>query len=62
MLPDHPTPIRVRTHTSENVPYLLFDSTKPEAYDWNYNEREAESSGNLEMIGHKLIDRFLQID
>ena len=62
VLPDHPTPIRVRTHTSENVPYLLFDSTKPEANDWNYNEREAGCSGNLEMIGHKLIDRFLQID
>ena len=62
VLPDHPTPIRVRTHTSENVPYLLFDSTKSEAYDWNYNEREAGCSGNLEMIGHKLIDRFLQID
>jgi len=26
ILPDHPTPIRVRTHTSESVPYLLYDS------------------------------------
>jgi len=62
VLPDHPTPIRVRTHTSENVPYLLYDSTKPDAHMWNYNEREAGLSGNIESIGHKLIDRFLQID
>ena len=62
VLPDHPTPIRVRTHTSENVPYLLYDSAKPEAQSWNYNEREAKLSGNIENIGHKLIDRFLQID
>lgn len=27
VLPDHPTPIRVRTHTSDSVPYLLYDST-----------------------------------
>ena len=62
VLPDHPTPIRVRTHTSENVPYLLYDSAKPEAHSWNYNEREASQAGNIEMTGHKLIDRFLQID
>ncbi len=61
VLPDHPTPVRVRTHTSDNVPYLLYDSTAEEMHDWNYNEREAMKSGNLEMTGHKLIDRFLQI-
>jgi len=27
MLPDHATPLALRTHTSEPVPYLLFDST-----------------------------------
>ena len=28
ILPDHPTPISIRTHTSEPVPYVLYDSTK----------------------------------
>lgn len=28
ILPDHPTPIEVRTHTKDAVPYLLYDSTK----------------------------------
>ncbi len=28
VLPDHPTPIALRTHTGDDVPYLLFDSTR----------------------------------
>jgi len=60
VLPDHPTPIRVRTHTADNVPYLLYDSTYKQDHAWNYNEREALQSGRLEQKGHKLIDRLLR--
>ena len=45
VLPDHPTPIRLRTHVAEPVPYLLYDSTKPQDRSWHYNEREAAESG-----------------
>jgi 2,3-bisphosphoglycerate-independent phosphoglycerate mutase len=62
VMPDHPTPIRVRTHTSENVPYLIYDNTVKKDHCWKYNEKEAAISGNVELCGHKLIDRFLQID
>ncbi len=58
VLPDHPTPIRVRTHTSDNVPYMLYDSTAPLAKSWNYNEAEGRESGNYEPQGHKLIDKL----
>ena len=61
VLPDHPTPIRVRTHTSDNVPYMLYDSTQPEEHTWNYNEEAGRNSGNFVAEGHKLIDKFLQI-
>lgn len=61
VLPDHPTPIRVRTHTSDSVPYMLYDSTAKQENTWNYNEAEARESGNYEPVGHKLIDKFLQI-
>ena len=61
VLPDHPTPICVRTHTSDNVPYMLYDSTKPEEHAWNYNEKEGRESGILVAEGHKLIDKFLEI-
>lgn len=62
VLPDHPTPIRVRTHTSDNVPYMLYDSTRQENHSWCYNEAQGRSSGNLVPVGHELIDHFLEIN
>ena len=45
ILPDHPTPVKVRTHVAEPVPYLLYDSTAPRSHNWHYNEKEALESG-----------------
>lgn len=59
ILPDHPTPICVRTHTSDPVPYLLYDSTKEETHDWHYNEREAAAAGNDRGEGYKMMEYFL---
>ena len=60
ILPDHPTPIRVRTHTADNVPYLLYDSTLERNEDWSYNEKDALNSGNLVEKGHTLIDKLFE--
>lgn len=60
VLPDHPTPIRVRTHTSDPVPYLLYDSTRPRQETWNYNEEEAKNSGNDIPMGYKMIDYLFE--
>ena len=60
VLPDHPTPIRVRTHTADNVPYLLFDSTDIKENTWSYNEKDAAASGVLIEEGHTLIDRLFE--
>ena len=60
ILPDHPTPIRVRTHTADNVPYLLYDSTLERNETWSYNERVAANSGNFVEQGHTLIDKLFQ--
>ena len=35
ILPDHPTPVKVRTHVAEPVPYLLYDSTAPRSHNWH---------------------------
>lgn len=58
VMPDHPTPIRVRTHTSDSVPYLLYDSTAQKAQSWHYNEKEAEASGNFIANGYEMIDHL----
>ena len=55
ILPDHPTPICVRTHTIDAVPYLLYDSTSAKEHDWNYNEKEATKTGNYVPEGYKMI-------
>lgn len=60
ILPDHPTPIRVRTHTADAVPYLLYDSTSIQEHDWNYNEREAKESGNYMAEGHEMMKYLLR--
>lgn len=60
ILPDHPTPICIRTHSSEPVPYVLYDSTKCGTADWHYNEREAADTGVYVAEGHTIIDRLFE--
>lgn len=55
ILPDHPTPICVKTHTGNSVPYLLYDSRKQEKHSWKYNEEEAQKSGKFLEKGHELL-------
>lgn len=59
VLPDHPTPICIRTHSSEPVPYVLYDSTDIQCHDWKYNEFDAKESGNYIAEGHTMIDYLL---
>lgn len=59
VLPDHPTPLCVRTHTAEAVPYLLYDSTEPQKHMQHYNEAEARLSGNEVTEGYTLIEHLL---
>jgi len=61
VMPDHPTPIRIRTHSAEAIPYMLYDSTEKQNNTWNYNEKEAACSGISQSEGYKLIDKLLQI-
>ncbi len=58
VLPDHPTPVRVRTHTAGSVPYLLYDSTNELDRTWSYNEKEGAASGICFPEGYMLIDHL----
>ncbi len=60
IMPDHPTPIRCRTHTSDPVPYILYDSTRERKAVAHYTEKDAAASGNYEPEGYKLIDRLMK--
>jgi 2,3-bisphosphoglycerate-independent phosphoglycerate mutase len=60
VMPDHPTPIRCRTHTSDPVPYLLYDSTEEQNKEWQYNEAEAKLSGNVVSGGYTVIRKLIE--
>ena len=60
IMPDHPTPISIRTHTSDPVPYLIYDSTRQRKTIARYNEKEAAAIGNFEPEGFRLMERFLK--
>ena len=60
ILPDHPTPIRIRTHSSEPVPYILYDSSVQRRSCVRYTEKDAAATGILENDGYQLMDKFLQ--
>lgn len=60
ILPDHPTPVSVRTHTSEPIPYLIYDSRKTLDGVHTYNEKEAAKSTCNWKDGHRLMDHFLE--
>lgn len=59
VLPDHPTPIRARTHTGQPVPYLIFDSRRQRRRLARYTEAEAAATGTFLPEGHRLMDLFL---
>lgn len=60
VMPDHPTPICLRTHTGDSVPYLLYDSTDIQNHDWKYNEKEAGQSGHSIARGCEMIDYLIK--
>mgnify|MGYP002529754377 FL=1 len=59
IMPDHPTPIRVRTHTGNPVPYMIYDSTNLKESILTYSEKNAKETGRFFAEGYKLMDYFL---
>lgn len=59
ILPDHPTPVRVRTHTGDPVPYLLYDSTENVNGPDTYSEKTGAQTGIYVAEGDTLLSRLL---
>ena len=58
--PDHPTPIEIRTHSSDPIPFLLYDNTRQRRRIGFYNEKEAMMSGIVVEDGYEMIDKLLE--
>ncbi|WP_025321997.1 cofactor-independent phosphoglycerate mutase [Deferrisoma camini] len=56
VLPDHPTPLELRTHTDEPVPFVLYDSTRPATRPGAaFTEAEARATGLVVDEAHRLV-------
>ena len=60
-LPDHATPLSLRTHTSDPVPFLIYDSSNEQDNpDYTYDEHCAAGTGLYVDEGCRLMDFFLK--
>lgn len=58
--PDHPTPIEVRTHVSDPVPYLLYSSRHERVNGADcYDEASAKATGKFIENGWELMPKLL---
>ncbi len=57
--PDHPTPVRIRTHTSGEVPFVMFGEGIEHNGADSFSEATAEGTGLLVKKGWTLMARFL---
>ena len=62
ILPDHPTPVRLRTHTPNPIPYMIYDSTKDLGCGLEYTEKSASGSKIYVKNGYMLINRLIERD
>ena len=59
ILPDHPTPLAVRTHTSDPVPFLLYDKNHPVQSSVAAYDEDSALSGRFFESGPELMDYFI---
>ena len=61
ILPDHPTPLCLRTHTHDAVPYMIYDSKnqKNSGYDIYCEKSCADTKTYIEK-GYTLMDKFIK--
>lgn len=62
VVPDHRTPLSIRTHSSDPVPYLIYDSENETVVDTSkqFNEKSAYESGIHYEEGYMLTDYFFR--
>lgn len=59
ILPDHPTPIRLRTHSMDPVPFLIWSSGDPQVGVDTFSEETAAAQGRYLPHGYRLMDLLL---
>lgn len=60
IMPDHPTPIRIKTHTSDPVPFMLYDKNHPQASSVRAFHETTAAEGIFFADGYQLMDYFIK--
>ncbi|MCZ7406526.1 MAG: phosphoglycerate mutase, partial [Candidatus Methanoperedens sp.] len=60
VLPDHPTPISLKTHTREPVPFAVYSSTESAHYVERFDEGAAKEGIFGLVEGHKLMNLLIK--
>lgn len=59
IMPDHPTPLDIKTHTADPVPFLLYHKSKPAEGPDVFSEKSAAATGFNLGPAHNLIPKLL---
>jgi 2,3-bisphosphoglycerate-independent phosphoglycerate mutase len=58
VLPDHPTPIKIQTHTDKPVPFMLWGSGFDSNGAKKFTEAEAKNTGIFIEDGYKIMNKL----
>lgn len=61
IMPDHPTPLAIRTHTSDPVPYIIYKNGSSKNTGLSYTEDAAKSTGIYIKDGYTLIEKLFNM-
>ena len=60
ILPDHPTPVRLRTHTIDPVPFMIYSSVEDREGVSLFCEDSAQATGLYLPHGHTLMEKLIK--
>ena len=60
IMPDHPTPLDIKTHTSNPVPYMIYDSKNTKEGVDSFTEENARLAGNFVEHGPEIMEKLLK--
>lgn len=61
IMPDHATPLALKTHTNDPIPFLMYSKTKDFAGCEEFTEETAKSTGEYIENGHELLKMFIEM-
>lgn len=61
ILPDHFTPVSIKTHSGENVPCVMYRKGDNNNTGFTYSEECARTNGEFISTGHTLMQKFIDL-